>query len=66
MVGLFTGSVSAEIHRTDYLLDERDLTSGETIFRVEVLVGPLPRPLLHWHKRVDFARCVLSWLVQKN
>ena len=57
---------SAEVHRADNLLDERDLASGDAIFRVEVLVRPPPCPLLGWHERVDLARCVLGWLVQKN
>lgn len=60
------GIVACEIHRTDYLLDEDDLTGGERIFFVEILVRPLPGPLLGRHERVNLARCVLGWLVQKN
>src|ERR1700682_2438100 len=63
---LFILRGSAEVHRADKLLYERDLTTGDAIFRVEVLVRPPPRPLLGWHKGVDLARCVLGWLMQKN
>ncbi len=66
MEGLFIRSISAEIHRTNHLLDERDVTNGETIFQVEVFVCPPLRPLLHRHERVDLARYVLGWLMQKN
>src|SRR6266576_335445 len=57
---------SAEVHRAHNLLDKRDLTGGDAVFGVEVLVRPPPCPLLGWHERVDLARCVLGWLVQKN
>ena len=53
-------------HRADHLLDERDLTGGEPILRVEVLVRPLPRPVLRRHKGIDLACYVLGWLVQEN
>ena len=38
MVGLLIFIVIA--HWADHFLDERDLTSGEAIFRVEVLIRP--------------------------
>src|SRR5690349_15479527 len=57
---------SAEVHRAHDLLDERNFTVGDTIFRVEVLVPPLFRPLLSGHESINFARCVLGWFVQKN
>src|SRR6266849_6641744 len=57
---------TAEVHRADNLLHERDLAGGDAIFRVEDLVHPLPRPLLGWYEGVDLARCVLGWLVQKD
>ena len=58
--------VAAKVHRADYLLDEGDLTGGEIIFRVEVLIRPLLGPLLGWHEGVDLSSCVLRWFVQEN
>src|SRR5882762_8182545 len=63
-LGILGGS--AEVHRADNLLDEHDLTTGDAIFRVEILVRPLLRPLLCRHERIDLASCVLRWLVQEN
>src|SRR6266545_5813902 len=60
------GSTGCEIHGAHNLLYEGDLTRGESIFRVEVLVRPLPAPLLGWYEGVDLARCMLGWLVKKN
>ena len=39
------------LHRADNLFDERDLTGGKAIFRVEVLVRPPLRPLLELARR---------------
>src|SRR5713101_5736067 len=63
---LLIRDISAEVHRANNLFDERDLTSGEAVLCVEVLVGPPLRPLLNWHERVDLASNVLGRLVQKN
>src|SRR5262249_26998742 len=60
------GRVASEVHRADYLLDEGDLTRGESIFRVEVRVRPRLGPILGWHEGVNLSRCVLRWLVQEN
>ena len=62
-MGLLIRVISAEIHRADDLLNERDLISGDAVFGVEVLVRPPPRPVLERHKGVDLARGVLGWLV---
>ena len=58
--------IPAEVHWTDNLLNELDLTSRNAIFGVKVSVRPFLGPLLRWHKCVDLPRCVLGWLVQKN
>ena len=65
-MALFIVRDSAEVHRADNFFDKGDLTSGDAIFRVEVLVRPPLRPLLGWYELVNLARCVLRWLVQKN
>src|SRR5438105_4155417 len=59
-------SVSTEVHWSDNLLDERNLTGGQTVLGVEVLVCPSLRPRLRWYKRVNLACCALGWLMQKN
>src|SRR6266542_1929832 len=55
---------SAEVHRAVNLLDERDLTSREAIFRVEGLVRPPPLPTQDWKRRWTdealYAKYVLS------
>jgi hypothetical protein len=52
-------------HRADKLLDERDFTRGQPVFRV----SPYPSTAsstLCWHEGVDLARGVLGWLVQED
>ncbi len=54
------------VHRTNYLLDERDFVLGEAVVGVEIVVRPLLRPLLHWDEAVDLARDVLTRLVEED
>ena len=65
-MGLLIRVISAEIHRADDLLDERDLIRGDAVFGVEVLVRPQPRPLLSRYESIDLTCGVLRWLVQKD
>src|SRR5262245_66217546 len=58
--------VSIEVQWTDNLLNERNFTSRDAILSVEVIVCPFPCPLLCRNERVDPARRVLGWLVQKD
>ena len=53
-------------HRTNDLFDETDFVFGQAVLLVQLLVGPWLVEVLHWNKRVNLARRVLGWLVQKN
>src|SRR4051794_30367064 len=57
---------TGELHWSDDPLDEGDFTRGEIVLRVQVLVRPAFCPVLSRHERVDLARRVLGWFVQKD
>jgi hypothetical protein len=55
-----------EIHRAHDLLNKSDLTFGEPISLIEILVRPFFCPFLGRNEGVNLSSCALSRLVQQN